>query len=61
MASTLGPSRPRIAAVISPEASYPDRFGENVLRNRGLDFIRFLGDEESALDWLLAGGPATPP
>jgi hypothetical protein len=58
--STLGPSQPRIAAVISPEAAYPDRFGENVLRNRGLDFIRFLGDEESARDWLLADGSATP-
>jgi hypothetical protein len=32
---------------------YPDRFAENVVRNRGLDFIRFLDNEQEALDWLL--------
>ena len=51
--SKFGPIHPKIAVVSSPEAVYPDRFGENVVRNRGLDLIRFVNDEQEALDWLL--------
>ena len=48
----------RMAVIASPEAVYPDRFGETVVRNRGLDLIRFTGDDREALDWLLnAKGP----
>jgi hypothetical protein len=54
MVSTFGPMDIRIAVLVSPEAAYPDRFGENVLRNRGLDLIRFMEDEHNTLEWLLS-------
>jgi hypothetical protein len=53
----FGPAHAKIAAMASPEAVYPDRFGENVIRNRGIDLIRFVDNEKEALDWLLAGKP----
>jgi hypothetical protein len=55
----FGPLRAKIGVVASPEAVYPDRFAENVMRNRGLDCIRFVDDEQEALDWLLASQRAT--
>lgn len=48
----LGPANPKIAALASPEAVYDDRFAENVVRNRGVDLIRFVKDMPQALDWL---------
>jgi hypothetical protein len=54
MVSTFGTMDIRIAVLVSPEAAYPDRFGENVLRNRGLDLIRFLEDEHDMVEWLLS-------
>jgi hypothetical protein len=54
MVGKFGPLYPRIAILASPEAVYPDRFGENVVRNRGLDLIRFVDSEQEALDWLRA-------
>jgi hypothetical protein len=60
MVSTFGPLNIRIAALVSPEAAYPDRFGENVLRNRGLDVIRFLEDEHNSVEWLLSGRKLPP-
>ena len=54
MVSTLGAVDVRIAVLVSPQAAYPDRFGENVLRNRGLDVIRFMDDEHCTVDWLLS-------
>jgi hypothetical protein len=59
MVAKFGPLMAKIAVVASPEAVYPDRFGENVLRNRGLDCIRFVDNEQEALDWLLAHQRAT--
>jgi len=59
LVSKFGPIHPKIAALASPEAVYPDRFGENVVRNRGLDLIRFAGDMQEAIDWLLTTKPAT--
>jgi hypothetical protein len=58
LVSKFGPIHTKIAVLASPEAVYPDRFGENVVRNRGLDAIRFIGDMQEALDWLLAAKPA---
>ena len=60
MVATFGALDIRIAALVSPEAAYPDRFGENLLRNRGLDVIRFLEDEHNTVEWLLSGRK-TPP
>jgi hypothetical protein len=60
MVSTFGPMAIRIAVLVSPEAAYPDRFGQNVLRNRGLDVIRFLEDEHNTVEWLLSDRK-TPP
>ena len=54
LVSKFGNLNPKMAVVISPEAAYPDRFGENVVRNRGLDAIRFIDDESEALNWLLS-------
>jgi hypothetical protein len=54
----FGPLHPRIAVLASPEAVYPDRFGENVVRNRGLDLIRFVEAQQEALDWLLVNKQA---
>jgi hypothetical protein len=54
MVSMFGSRDIRIAVLASPEATYPDRFGENVVRNRGLDLIRFTEDEHDTLQWLLA-------
>jgi hypothetical protein len=58
LVSKFGHAPVKIAAVASPEAVYPDRFGENVVRNRGLDLIRFVNDMQEALDWLLAAKPS---
>lgn len=60
MVSTFGPMDIRIAVLASPEAAYPDRFGENVLRNRGLDLIRFLEDEHDTVKWLLSDRKTRP-
>jgi hypothetical protein len=60
MVSTFGPMDIRIAVLVSPEAAYPDRFGENVLRNRGLDLIRFLEDEHNTVEWLLSDRQTRP-
>jgi hypothetical protein len=60
MVSTFGPVDIRIAVLVSPEAAYPDRFGENVMRNRGLDLIRFMADEHNTLEWLLSDRKARP-
>jgi hypothetical protein len=60
MVTTFGPVDVRIAVLASPEAAYPDRFGENVLRNRGLDLIRFLEDEHTTVEWLLSDSKARP-
>lgn len=60
MVSTFGPEDIRIAVLVSPEAAYPDRFGENVLRNRGLDLIRFLEDEHNTVEWLLSDRKTRP-
>ena len=57
MVSKFGPLHPRIAVLVSPEAAYEDRFGENVLRSRGLDVIRFLEGEPEAVAWLLGEAP----
>ena len=54
LVSKFGPAHAKIAVLVWPEAAYPDRFGENVVRNRGLDLIRFVTQEQEALDWLLA-------
>jgi len=58
LVSKFGPLHAKIAAVASPEAVYPDRFGENVVRNRGLDAIRFVDDMQGAINWLLSTKPA---
>lgn len=60
LVSKLGLKNPRMAVIVSPEAVYPDRFGENVARNRGLDLIRFIDNEQAALDWLLERAPGLP-
>jgi hypothetical protein len=60
LVTKFGPVRAKIAAVASHDAVYPDRFGENVLRNRGVDFIRFVDDETEAIEWLLAARPVSP-
>lgn len=57
----FGPRLAKLAVVVAAEAAYPDRFGENVLRNRGLDALRFIDDEQEALAWLLAHPPTSPP
>ncbi|MDO8302393.1 MAG: hypothetical protein Q7T18_04035 [Sedimentisphaerales bacterium] len=57
----FGPVHAKIAVVASPEAAYPDRFGENVVRNRGLNLIRFVGNTQEALNWLLTTKPAISP
>lgn len=41
----------KVAAVVSASATYPDRFFENVLQNRGIAYRWFL-DEEQATQWL---------
>src|SRR5262245_31395375 len=61
MVGKFGPLHPRIAVLITPEAAYEDRFGENVMRSRGLDVIRFLDGEPEALEWLLAEKQALQP
>jgi hypothetical protein len=51
-ASRLAAGKPfRIALVNRPEASYPDKFFENVARNRGIDVTTFhtIADAEA---WL---------
>lgn len=58
LVSKVGHLNARIAVIASPEAVYPDRFGENVVRNRGLDLIRFVEGEQGALEWLLAAKAA---
>jgi hypothetical protein len=58
LVSKFGPLHAKIAALASPEAVYPDRFGENVVRNRGLDLIRFVGNMQEAQEWLLMTTPA---
>src|SRR5690242_16649238 len=55
------PVHPRIAVLASPEAVYHDRFGENVVRNRGLDLLRFVDNEQEALDWLFFRKPDLKP
>jgi len=45
-------TRPKIAVIAHPSAVYPDRFGENVVRNRGLDLIRFIDSIDEAITWL---------
>ena len=57
LVSKFGHLNAKIAALASPEAAYPDRFGENVVRNRGLDLIRFVGTMQEAQDWLLTSKP----
>jgi hypothetical protein len=52
MVDKLGPANPKIAVFVVPEATYPDRFGENVVRNRGMDLMRFVSSIQEALDWL---------
>ncbi len=42
----------KVACVVRAEATYPDRFFENVLRNRGIDYRWFL-DAEQAQRWLV--------
>ena len=53
----LGPSDPKIAVLASMEAVYEDRFGENVIRNRGVDLIRFTTTLKDSLDWLNSSHP----
>lgn len=53
LVSKFGPVYAKIAIVAPPEAVYPDRFGENVVRNRGLNLLRFVGNMQEATDWLL--------
>jgi hypothetical protein len=53
LVAKFGPLVAKIAVVASPEAAYPNRFGETVVRNRGLDCIRFVDNEQEALDWLM--------
>jgi hypothetical protein len=60
LVSKFLPLGPRMAVFASPEAVYPDRFGENVVRNRGLNFIRFVDNEQTALAWLV-GHQTEPP
>jgi hypothetical protein len=48
----LGEANPKIAALVSATAIYDDRFGENVIRNRGMDIMRFVTDTTQALNWL---------
>jgi hypothetical protein len=52
MVGKFGPLHPRIAVLVAPEAAYEDRFGENVMRSRGLDVIRFLDGVPEAIEWL---------
>jgi hypothetical protein len=58
LARKFKPLPVKMAVLVSPEAVYPDRFGETVARNRGLDLIRFVDNEQEALNWLLARNPA---
>ena len=44
--------KPRIAGVCSKEAAYSDKFFQNVVRNRGVDLLRFVENHEDAFDWL---------
>jgi hypothetical protein len=61
LVSKFGPLLVKMAVLVSPEAVYPDHFGESVVRNRGLDLIRFVDNEQEALNWLLARNPAPQP
>lgn len=58
LVSKFGALDIKIAVIASPDAVYPDRFGENVVRNRGLDLIRFVENTQEAIDWLFASEPA---
>lgn len=42
----------KVACIVHPQATNPDRFYENVLRNRGIDYRWFLEDDQ-ARQWLL--------
>lgn len=53
LADKFEPVYAKIAVLASQEAVYPDRFGENVVRNRGLYLVRFVANKQEALDWLL--------
>ena len=44
--------KPRIAGIASKEAVYSDKFFQNVVRNRGVDLLRFVESYEEAFDWL---------
>ncbi len=51
-AASLSPQVARLAAVLRPDQIDPDRFGERVARNRGLD-TRVFTDLKEARTWLL--------
>ena len=57
LVSKFGLAHARIAVIASPDAVYPDRFGENVVRNRGLEFMRFVENMQEAIDWLCLTKP----
>jgi hypothetical protein len=54
--ATLPVGHLKVACVVRPEATYPDRFFENVLQNRGVNYQWFL-DAEQALQWLNEPAP----
>jgi hypothetical protein len=45
------PPQIRLAVVAAPEQSLPDRFGENVVVNRGL-IAKWFVDWDKAVEWL---------
>ena len=50
--------KPRISVVCSKETANPDAFFQNVVRNRGVDLIRFVENYEEAFAWLEVEDPA---
>ena len=50
--SLRGVSTLRIALVSSRESTYPDRFFETVVKNRGMGLQVFIDDFETAASWL---------
>ena len=52
LAATLVHQVRRLAGVLPPDVVVPERFGERVARNRGLD-IKVFSEMEGARTWLL--------
>jgi hypothetical protein len=53
-AASLAGGVGRMATLARPDQIDPQRFGETVARNRGMN-VRIFEDEKAALSWLLEG------